>query len=466
MKASRLPQRVSRPIVPTERPRLLGVGRGEDVTGGSDEEACGSRDGARGRRGRGAGVRWPIGGRRDQGVQVRAGGARGAAGHDRHVGQPRRGDAHDHVDHRRVRVEGPRQRRDVHAGIHPSRQVRVLLRASSKDARDGDREVGRSANLTSAARPVRAEGHMDRLDRRGFLSCMAWTGSALVWTSTAGVLSSRTIRAAEAADPAPGGFSFVQISDTHIGFKGQANSDAAATLQQLIDRVNGLKPAPAFVLHTGDQTHGQKPGAFDTLAEMLKSVKAERVFYVPGEHDVFLDGGKEYLSRYGKGTVGERGWQSFDYKGTHFVGLVNVLKYKGEGVGALGQDQIEWLEKDLAPLAASTPIVVFAHVPLWAVYPQWGWTTEDAERALAGLKRFGSVTVLNGHIHQVVTKVEGSVRFHTAMSTAFPQPAPGSAPSPGPMKIPETEARRMIGVTQATFVQGTEPLAVVDSILG
>jgi len=307
---------------------------------------------------------------------------------------------------------------------------------------------------------------MDRLDRRGFLSCMAWTSSALVWTSAGGVLSSRTLRAAEAAEPASGGFSFVQVSDTHIGFKGQANGDAAATLQQLLDRINALRPAPAFVIHTGDQTHGQKAGAFDTVAQMLKTVKTERVFYVPGEHDVFLDGGTEYLSRYGKGTVGGRGWQSFDYKGTHFVGLVNVLKYKGEGMGSLGQDQIEWLAKDVAPLAASTPIVVFAHVPLWAVYPQWGWVTEDGERALSSLKRFGSVTVLNGHIHQVLTKVEGNVRFHTAMSTAFPQPAPGAAPAPGPMKIPETDARRMIGVTEVTLVQSTEPLAIVDSILG
>jgi Icc protein len=307
---------------------------------------------------------------------------------------------------------------------------------------------------------------MDRIDRRGFLQCMAWTGSAVVWTSTGGVLSSRMLRPAEAADDAAGGFSFVQISDTHIGFKGQANSDPTATLRQLLDRINTLKPAPAFVLHTGDQTHGQKPGAFDQLAEMLKGVKTERIFYVPGENDVFLDGGKEYLSRYGKGTVGEHGWQSFDYKGTHFVGLVNVLQYKGEGVGALGQDQIEWLEKDLAPLSASTPIVVFAHVPLWAVYPQWGWVTEDAERALTSLKRFGSVSVLNGHIHQVLTKVEGNVRFHTAMSTAFPQPAPGSAPAPGPMKIPETDARRMIGVTEVKFVRGAEPLAIVDSTLG
>jgi len=307
---------------------------------------------------------------------------------------------------------------------------------------------------------------MDRIDRRGFLQCMAWTGSALVWTSAGGVLSSRLVGPAEAADDAAGGFSFVQISDTHIGFKGQANSDSSATLKQLIDRINALPTPPAFVLHTGDQTHGQKPGAFDTLAEMLKGVKTERIFYVPGEHDVFLDGGTEYLSRYGKGTVGGRGWQSFDYKGTHFVGLVNVLKYKGEGMGALGEEQIAWLEKDLAPLTASTPVVVFAHVPLWAVYPQWGWTTEDAERALTSLKRFGSVTVLNGHIHQVLTKVEGSVKFHTAMSTAFPQPAPGSAPAPGPMKIPEADARRMIGVTEVSLVRGTAPLAIVDSILG
>jgi Icc protein len=295
---------------------------------------------------------------------------------------------------------------------------------------------------------------MDRIDRRGFLECMAWAGTGLLWVSTGGVMSSRLVSSAEAGEATAGSFSFVQIGDP------------IATLQQVVDRVNALRPAPAFVLHTGDQTHGQKTGAFDTVAEILKGVKTERVFYVPGEHDVFLDSGQEYLGRYGRGTVGGHGWQSFDYKGTHFVGLVNVLKYKGEGVGALGEEQIEWLEKDLAPLASSTPVVVFAHVPLWAVYPQWGWTTEDAERALVHLRRFGSVTVLNGHIHQVLQKVEGRITFHTAMSTAFPQPAPGGAPGPGPMKIPEAEARRMIGVTDVRYVPGRHPLAVVDSTLG
>jgi len=307
---------------------------------------------------------------------------------------------------------------------------------------------------------------MDSIDRRGFLECMAWAGTGLLWSASGGVLSSRIVSPAAAAETRAESFRFAQISDTHIGFKGQANGDPTATLREVVERINALQPAPAFVLHTGDQTHGQKAGAFDTVAEILKGLKTERVFYLPGEHDVFLDGGKEYLERYGKGTVGGRGWQSFDYKGTHFVGLVNVLKYKGEGMGALGEDQIEWLAKDLTPLASSTPVVVFSHVPLWAVYPQWGWTTEDAERALEHLKRFGSVTVLNGHIHQVMQKVEGNVAFHTAMSTAFPQPAPGSAPSPGPMKIPEADARRMIGAADVTYVPGQHPLAIVDSRLG
>ena len=306
---------------------------------------------------------------------------------------------------------------------------------------------------------------MDQLDRRGFLECMAWVGTGVLWTASGGVLSSRLVTDAAAADAAPATFSFVQISDTHVGFKGEANPDAAATLRQVVERVNAMPAAPAFVLHTGDQTHGQKAGAFDTVAEILKGLRAERTFYVPGEHDVFLDGGTEYLARYGKGTVGGRGWQSFDYKGTHFVGLVNVLKYKGEHLGALGSEQIAWLQKDLNGLSTSTPVVVFAHVPLWAVYPAWGWVTEDSQQAMALLTRFGSVTVLNGHIHQVLQKVEGNVTFHTAMSTAFPQPAPGTAPSPGPLSMPAEKLRSMLGLTSVQYKQGTTALAVVDTTL-
>ena len=300
------------------------------------------------------------------------------------------------------------------------------------------------------------------MDRRGFLECMAWAGTGVVWSMAGGVATSSVLGVPRRAAAAGGAFSFVQISDTHVGYKGPANPDSLTTLQQAIARINALDPSPALVIHTGDLTHGQKAGAFDTVAETMKSIRTGEVFYIPGEHDVFVDGGVEYLARYGKGTIG-KGWRSFDYKGVHFVGVVNVLTYKGEGVGALGAEQIEWLERDLAPLSASTPVVVYSHVPLWAVYPAWGWVTEDGEQALAKLRRFGSVTVLNGHIHQVMQKVEGTIAFHSARSTAFPQPAPGAAPSPGPMKV--DRVGRMLGVREVRYVETPGPLAVIDTPL-
>jgi len=300
------------------------------------------------------------------------------------------------------------------------------------------------------------------MERRDFLSCMAWTGTGLVWTLAGGVPRSRSLgpRTAEAAED--GSWSFVQISDTHIGFKGGANPDALGTFQAALARIKAMDPKPAFLIHTGDITHAQKPGAFDTVTEALKGVGGERTFYVPGENDVFADGGTEYLGRF---AGGGRGWQSFDYRGVHFVGLVNVLDFKAGKLGSLGADQLEWLERDVAPLGSSTPIVVYAHVPLWAVYPQWGWVTDDGAQALSYLRRFGSVTVLNGHIHQILQKVEGGVTFHTARSTAFPQPAPGAGPGPGPMTVPAGELRGMLGVREVRYVPGREPLAVVDTAL-
>jgi 3',5'-cyclic AMP phosphodiesterase CpdA len=301
------------------------------------------------------------------------------------------------------------------------------------------------------------------VNRRGFMQCMAWAGTGVLWTMTGGVLSSCSLANQGAAGS--GTFSFAQISDTHVGFNGPANKDAMGTLTESIARINAQSAPPAFVLHTGDLSHGQKPGAFDTLNESLKAIKTERIFFIPGEHDVAIDGGKEYLARYGADTVGQRGWRSFDYKGVHFVGLVNVLQYKADGLGALGTEQLEWLEKDLAPLGSSTPIVVYSHVPLWAVYPKWGWTTGDATQAFGYLKKFGSVTALNGHIHQVIQKVEGNITFHSAMSTAFPQPAPGAAPSPGPMKVADDQLRKVLGVREVRHAAGSETLAVVNTPL-
>jgi 3',5'-cyclic-AMP phosphodiesterase len=295
------------------------------------------------------------------------------------------------------------------------------------------------------------------MNRRGFMQCLAWAGTGLLWAARGGVLSSTILSEASAGSD----FTFAQISDTHVGFAGKANANAAGTLADAIAALNALEPRPAFVLHTGDLTHGQKAGAFDTLAESLKAVRTEKIFYVPGEHDVFLDGGKEYLARYGRGTVGG-GWQSFDYGGVHFVALVNVLTYRAGVGGALGAEQLEWLRRDLEPRGSSTPVVVFTHVPLWAVYPAWGWTTADGEAAIGLLRRFGSVSVLNGHIHQVLQKIEGTITFHSARSTAFPQPAPGAAPTPGPMTVEADQLRWLLGVREVRYTESAARLATVE----
>jgi 3',5'-cyclic-AMP phosphodiesterase len=301
----------------------------------------------------------------------------------------------------------------------------------------------------------------DGIDRRGFLKCMAWAGTGLAWTVGSGILGCRPM-GSQAQEAATGDFTFVQLSDSHIGFSKEPNKDVTATFQEAINRINAMPSRPAFVLHTGDLTHLAKPGEFDTVAQLLKSVKTGDVFCVPGEHDVFTDDGKSYLERYGKGTRG-RGWRSFDYNGVHFVGLVNVMNLKAGGLGALGGEQLDWLKNDVARLGDSTPIVAFAHVPLWTVYPKWGWGTEDSEQALSHLKRFGSVTVLNGHIHQILQKVEGNVTFHTARSTAFPQPAPGAAESPGPIKnVPADKLRSVLGVTNVAYVERNHSLAATD----
>lgn len=305
----------------------------------------------------------------------------------------------------------------------------------------------------------------DGIDRRGFLKCMAWAGTGMVWTVGGGLLSSRTLGDDK---PSTGDFTFVQISDSHIGFSKPVNKDVTATLQETVARINKLPRRPDLLLHTGDLTHLAKPKEFDTLAEVLKGAKVGHAAYVPGEHDIFVDDGdaRPYLERYGKGTMGT-GWQSFDHKGVHFVGLVNVMDLKAGGLGQIGKDQLQWLKDDLARLSASTPIVLFAHVPLWTVYPKWGWGTEDGAQALSYVKRFGSVTVLNGHIHQILQKVEGNVTFHTARSTAFPQPEPGKAESPGPIKnLPAEKLRGMLGLTQVNYVEHERSLAVVDSTLG
>ncbi len=308
----------------------------------------------------------------------------------------------------------------------------------------------------------------DGVDRRGFLKCMAWAGTGVLWSVTGGVLSSRALGQTVPGAPAPaapaGTLHFVQISDSHIGFKKPANPDVGATFRETIARINAQRVVPEFILHTGDLTHLAEDAEFDALDQMMRDCRVKQTFYVPGEHDILNDNGAQYRERFGRGSRGQ-GWFSFDQKGVHFVGLVNVQGVTEGGLGVLGAEQLAWLAKDLAALSAETPLVVFAHVPLWMVYPKWGWGTDDGAQALALMKRFGSVTVLNGHIHQALQKIEGHITFHTACSTAFPQPVAGTAPKPGPLLVEATKLRSFLGLTSVTYVENHPTLAIVDATL-
>jgi 3',5'-cyclic AMP phosphodiesterase CpdA len=303
----------------------------------------------------------------------------------------------------------------------------------------------------------------DGVNRRTILKCMTWAGTGVLWTIAGGVPRSLGIIDNALAAEQTSGLTFLQISDSHVGFDKPANPNALGTLQEAIEKIKALPLKPSFMIHTGDISHLSKEAEFDNASRVIGSAGLD-VYYVPGEHDFLDEEIKLYHDRYGTNTKGA-GWYSFDADGVHFIGLVNVVNLKAGGLGNLGNEQLEWLEDDLRGRSASMPIVVFAHIPLWAVYPEWGWGTEDGARALEYLKRFGSVTVLNGHIHQVMQKVEGNVAFHTAMSTAFPQPAPGSAPSPGPMKVADDKLRAMLGITNVTFKQGQQRLAIIDTPL-
>ena len=290
--------------------------------------------------------------------------------------------------------------------------------------------------------------------RRDTLKCLGLSAGTL-FTLSGGILT--TMDPAEAQTKAP---LFLQISDTHIGFNKEANPDVAGTLRQALDKVNALPRPPALVLHTGDVTHLSRAAEFDTANQLLSQLKGE-LHVVPGEHDVTDGPGTEFFARFGKPS-GNRGYYSFDHQGVHFIALINVMNFKPNGLGALGDDQLAWLKDDLAGRSASQPIVVFAHMPLWTIYQPWGWGTAEGEQIAGMLRRFGSVTVLNGHIHQIVQKVEGNIHFHTARSTAYPQPQAGNGPGPGPLVVPPTELPGMLGVTMAARAM---PLALTDSTL-
>jgi len=312
--------------------------------------------------------------------------------------------------------------------------------------------------------------HDDGIDRKGFLTCMAWAGTGVVWALTGGRITSTTLGDALAhrlSLPSRPDFSFVQISDSHIGFHGRANKNVTATFEEAVRRINALPRRPAFVMHTGDHVHLSTVAEFDVVKQLMGTIKTDRTFHVPGEHDVLMDHGKQYHQAFGRGLQG-RGYYSFDYQGVHFLALVNVPRTDGvvslTGLGLLGAEQLAFIKKDLARLSSDTPLVIFSHVPLLAVYPTWGWATEDSTQVLALLKRFSAVTALNGHVHQIISKTEGNITMHTAASTAYPVNAPGVG-APTPVLLPAGKLPARIGIRAVSFVRGTSSLALKDESL-
>ena len=304
-----------------------------------------------------------------------------------------------------------------------------------------------------------------RPSRRQALQCLsAWSAAAVVWTVSGGVpralgaTNTGEIAKADGAD-----LSFVQISDTHIGFKRDANPDVVGSLRRAIADIHALPQAPTFVVHTGDVSHLSRADEFGSAKELLGELHVDRVHTVPGEHDTIDDGVAGYLKFFDHDGNG-RAWYSFDQGGVHFVGLTNTLNFKAGTMASLGDVQLAWLAQDLSGRSHSTPIVVLGHIPMWTIWEPWGWGTSDAAQVMALLRPFGSVTVLNGHIHQVLQKVEGNVSLHTAMSLAYPLPTPGQAGigEPGPVKVPAGELGKLLGTRQVSVVRGTNALALVD----
>jgi 3',5'-cyclic-AMP phosphodiesterase len=302
------------------------------------------------------------------------------------------------------------------------------------------------------------------MERRKFLEHVSWTGLGIVWAVGANglftackvgensVAQKPTTQTSSTTPTAP--FSFVQISDTHIGFHKPANEHVNNTLQKTIEAINALPTQPAFVIHTGDISHLSKPAEFDQAKQLLTQLKAP-LFTLPGEHDTIGDRGKAYGEAFSQKDV-NAGLQIWDQAGIHFISLTNVLDFGATGKGELGQAQLDLLTNDLAAQQSDTPLVVFSHIPLYDLYPKWGWATADSAQLLSLLSRFASVTVLSGHIHQVVEHREGNIRFHTAASTAFPLPAPGNGEQPTPIKLPENDLLATLGFRTVELMIGKD----------
>ncbi|MDT5397276.1 MAG: hypothetical protein QOK33_507 [Mycobacterium sp.] len=299
------------------------------------------------------------------------------------------------------------------------------------------------------------------MSRRQLIRHSAWFGAAVGLAVVGGEVISHAAGAATATETRPT-LRFAQVSDSHIGFTGPANADVSGSFTRAVNQINNLGYTPDFVIHTGDLTHLATSAQFDQVKQMLSGLSTPHVFTVPGEHDSVDDAGQKYRKVFGAGTRGE-GWYSFDIAGVHVIALVNTLHMTK--LGHLGQDQLDFVKKDVAPLSSDTPIIVFSHIPLFAMYPDWGWGTDDSVQALSYLRRFSSVTCLNGHVHQVFSKTEGNVTFFSGTTTAYPLPHPGDGPAPKPLTLPAGKLHDALGIREVAYHKGQQALALKERTL-
>lgn len=301
------------------------------------------------------------------------------------------------------------------------------------------------------------------MSRRQLMRHTAWFGAAVGFAVAGGEVISHAAGAAvaEHARLRPA-LRFAQISDSHLGFTGAPNPDVSGSFGRAVDQINNLGYTPDFVIHTGDLTHLSTPEQFDQVQQMMRGMRTPVVFTVPGEHDSIDDAGQKYRKVFGAGSVGD-GWYSFDIGGVHVIALVNTLNLRK--LGHLGVDQLEFVRKDVARLASDTPIIVFSHIPLFAMYPDWGWGTDDATQALSYLRRFASVTCINGHVHQLFSKTEGNVSFYSGTTTAYPLPHPGDGLAPKPVTLPAGKLRDALGIREVSYTPGETALALKEQRL-
>jgi hypothetical protein len=289
------------------------------------------------------------------------------------------------------------------------------------------------------------------LNRRDFLQLAALGGGAVFASGLAGCAGMMHSAASD--------FYFVQLSDTHWGFKGAANPDAAGTLPKAVAAVNALKVQPEFIVFTGDLTHTtddaeERRRRMREFRQIVSGLKVQQRYYLPGEHDASLDRGAAFIELFGPTHY------SFAHRGVHFIAIDNV----SDPGASVGDGQIAWLQGELDKVPAGAPIVILTHRPLFDLVPKWDWATRDGDKVMATLMPYPNVTIFYGHIHQEHHHQTAHIQHHASRSLIFPLPAPGSQDKRLPLPWDAEHPYQGLGFREVHAATG--PLALTLDEIG